>query len=271
MNHIKTWMCRMYVIFIMLTHVVSAFGAFEYLEFGWSTATGNMKAIDCYWDQLVVHQARVGRAPPNLISIAYQKPFQGLDLQSGSIALQHGSTRQAFRHFISYFGDDVYREFNMSSATTWPVYPGLMLGLSVAYYRVSISSTVNQQNLSLSMSSGMVITENLQLGSVLGQLIQTNNGLVIPQEFHFGGQFKYGSAKLMAAFEKEAALPAELSIGMLLTPWTGCEFGFGYRELSGLSTAGWRCSLAQFAFYYIYAAHPVLPVSHGFGIEYDLP
>jgi len=271
MIHIKTWMCRVYVIFTMLAHAATAYGAFEYLKFGWSTATANVKGVNPYWDHLVVKPAQGGTAPSYLLSMAYQKPFQGLDLDAGSLALHHATYRRGYHHQIAYFGDKVYRELKISSTTVWPMHSGLMLGLSIEYYRMTIPAMVSQQNLSLSVQTGIVITDDLRLGSVLGQLVQINNGLVIPQEFHFGGRYTYGLATLMIAFEKEAALPAELCVGVLLSPWSNWEFGFGYRDLSGMSTAGWRCSLAKLALFYVYQAHPVLPVSQGFGIEYQLP
>jgi hypothetical protein len=82
-----------------------------------------------------------------------------------------------------------------------------------------------------------------------------------------GIEYDSGPFLLMSGFEKEAALPAEFSFGIIGTACERLQIAFGYRELSGAISTGWRLKLSNYVAYYTWIYHPDLPNSHGFGME----
>ena len=271
MIHIKKLVCVCAVCFILIPQMYPVFGAFEYRGLGWPAAMANIRVVGSHPFQYALNPALIERGLPPGISLSYQKPFQGLDLQAGAISLQNRIWQRPFIHHLEFLGDELYSELKLSSGTAWLVEKGFSAGMMWNYHHLSMSGYQSEQAISISLSSAATIHDQVKIGSVLENVIQLGNELTLPQKFHLGGQYIVGPVTLILSLEKESALPVEANMGFLYASASFWEAGFGYRDLNGELSVGWRIHLQRIAFHYVLVTHPQLPVSQGFGLEMLLP
>jgi len=243
------------------------FGAFEYLGLGWPAATANIKVIGTHPSQFVLNPALMQEALHPHFILSYQKPFQSLDLQAGALTILSAIRGRSSIHHLEYFGDEIYSELKASNGTIWSIQEDFKVGVTLNYRRMHMSGYSRQRAATLSFSLLAEMTDHFKIGSVVEHVAQWEQGLKIPQRFHVGAQYKLGLATLLFALEKEAALPLEPCLGMLLSAQSFWQIGIGYKDLSGMLSAGWRIHTERFAFYYVCVMHPQLPISNGFGLE----
>ena len=274
MIHIKKVMCVCSVLCTVMPHTSPAFGAFEYMGLGWPAATANIRVLGNHPNQFVLNPALMEGPMKPHIALSYQPPFQSLDLQAGALTIINTFRQKAYSHNLEYFGDELYTELKVSSGTSWKVQEGYRLGMSLNSHRLGLSGFSSQHALTLSFSSYAHLTDQLKLGSAVENVIQVKSRLSIPQKFHLGVQYEAGEAtraSVLLALEKESALPLEVCLGLLLSSKSFWQVGFGYRDVSGMASVGWRIHTQRMAFHYVCVMHPHLPVSNGFGLELILP
>ena len=271
MIHIKKMMCVYTVVFAVILRISPVYGAFEYIGLGWSAATANIQVLGQHPHQFALNPALMEKSPYTQIILSYQRPFQSLDLQAGSVTLQKSFRQRPYIHNLEYFGDDHYSELKLINGSSWTLEQGYRVGVTLNYHRLSMSGITPQYAMTVSLSSYAEISDQLIVGSVMEHVIQWGSVLSLPQKFHMGGEYVVGPAKLLLALEKEAALPLETCLGLQISSSSLWQIGVGYRELSGMMSAGWRIRIQKTALHYVCVMHPQLPVSHGFGLELVLP
>ncbi len=271
MTHIKKKMCVCAVVFAVISRIAPLYGAFEYIGLGWPAATANIKVLGHHPHQFSLNPALMEKSPYTQIILSYQNPFQSLDLQAGSVTIQNSFKHRPYIHNLEYFGDDHYAELKLINGSSWTLEKGYRVGVTLNYHHLSMSGITPQYAMSISLSSYAEISNSFKMGSVMEHVIQWGSALSLPQKFHMGGEYLVGPAKLVIALEKESALPLETCIGLQISPRSFWQVGVGYRELSGMMSAGWRIRIRKMALHYVCVMHPHLPVSHGFGLELVLP
>ncbi|MCF7825070.1 MAG: hypothetical protein K9M55_02400 [Candidatus Marinimicrobia bacterium] len=267
MIRIKKMVCVCSVFCTVIPQFVPVFGAFEYQGLGWPAATANIKVIGTHPSQFALNPALMQEAIRPYFILSYQKPFQSLNLQAGALTILSACRGRSTIHNLEYFGDEIYSELKASSGTDWKIQEGFKVGVTLNYLRLHMSGFSRQQTVTLSLSLLAELTDQFKIGSVVEHVAQWEHGLKIPQRYHVGTEYRLGMSTLLFALEKEAALPLEPCLGVLLSSQSFWELGFGYRDLSGMLSAGWRIHTERFAFYYVCVLHPQLPVSSGFGLE----
>ena len=271
MIHIKKMMCVCAVLFAAISRIPPVFGAFEYIGLGWPAATANIRVLGQHPHQSAVNPALMVISPSTQIILSYQNPFQSLGLQAGSVTIQNSVKQRPYIHHLEYFGDDHYSELKFVNGSAWIPEKGYRVGVTLNYHHLSMSGITPQYAISLSLTSYAEISDQLKVGSVMEHVIQWGSVLALPQKFHMGGEYVVGPAKIAIALEKESALPLETCLGLQLASRSFWQIGVGYRDLSGMMSAGWRIRTRNFAFHYVCVMHPHLPVSHGFGLELEIP
>jgi len=271
MIHIKKLVCVCSTILIGVLHVPYASAAFEYMGLGWPAATANIRVVGTHSSHFLSNPALMGDSITTLVGLDIHRPFQGLQLQAGSLRYQHTFRQNAFVHKLNYLGDEIFAEFKLRTGSAWSLEERFKVGALIDYHSVIVSGFLAQNALSFSLSSSAQITTKLRLASILGHIAQAGKHLKIPQEFHLGLQYEAGPATLLLALEKEAALPAESCLGFTYSSPSFWEIALGYRDLSRKFSAGWRIYWQGWAVHYVYVSHPHLTVSHGFGLEFSLP
>ena len=271
MIHIKKMMCVCTVVIAVITRIAPVYGAFEYVGLGWPAAMANIKAVGQHPHNFTTNPALMGNSPATWIIFSYQRPFQSLDLQAGSVTLQSSIKQKPYVHHLEYFGDDHYSELKLINGAAWAVDKGFKVGVTLNYHRLSMSGMNPQNLLSLSLSSCAEISNELKVGSVMEYAIQGGGALSLPQKFHMGGEYAIGQVNLLVAIEKESALPLETCLGLQISNGSFWQLGLGYRDLSGMMSAGWRIHTRKLTMHYVLVMHPQLPVSHGFGVGLVLP
>ena len=271
MIHIKKVMCICCVLYAAILHISPAIGAFEYLGLGWPAATANIKVLGHHPDCYAFNPALMAETSQPHFTLSYQNPFQSLDLQAGALSVLSSIRQKPYIHNLEYFGDEFYSELKVGNGTSWTIREGYRLGLSLNYHRLALSGFSSRQAMTLSFSSYAHLGEHFKLGSVIEHVIQVGDKLNIPQKFHIGTLYKVGMIDMLLALEKEAALPLEACLGLLISSQSFWEIGLGYRDVSGMVSAGWRIRTPRVAFHYVCVMHPQLPVSNGFGLELILP
>ncbi len=262
-----------WVIQLILTSLcLPVYGAFEYPGLGWSSATGNIKVLaNTHPGDFGVNPCFLLTSSLNHYAIQYQKPFKGMDLHSGSIAGIYEIKGHRLASSFDYFGDDIYSEMRVSTGSYVRVEDGFSVGATVNYHLLQISGFESMQSLSFSPSIALDVSENTLLASAVEHLLQLERSLPIPQKFHFGVQHQLRKFSFQLAVEKEAALQPELCMGVIFSPRQNWETGFGYRDMSGSLSVGWRIISKSYGFNYSCTIHPELPLSQGVGLEVILP
>ncbi|MBT4035636.1 MAG: hypothetical protein HOB84_11510 [Candidatus Marinimicrobia bacterium] len=271
MIHIKKTMCVCAVILAVISRISPVFGAFEYIGLGWPAATANIKVLGQHPHQFVVNPALMESGLCPQISLSYQNPFQSLDLQAGSVTIYNSIWQRPYIHSLEYFGDEQYSELKFINGTTWKLEEGFRVGVTVNYHRLAITGFNCRQGVTLSLGSYAELSDQIKVGSVVEHAIQWGQNISLPQKFQMGGQYEMGPAKIVLALEKESALPVEACLGLLISSGSLLQIGVGYRDLSGMMSAGWRMRTQRISLHYACVMHPLLPVSHGFGLELILP
>ncbi|MBT3253017.1 MAG: hypothetical protein HN995_03455 [Candidatus Marinimicrobia bacterium] len=271
MIHIKKMMCVYAVVIAVITRISPVFGAFEYNGLGWPAATANIRVLGQHPQQFSVNPALMNIGHQPQISFSYQNPFQSLDLQAGSLSIKSSIWQRSYIHSLEYFGDEQYSEVKLINGTTWKLEKGFSVGMTLNYQCLSMSGFNRRQGGSLSLSSYAELSDQIKVGSVVEHVIQWGQDISLPQNFQIGGQYEFGPATITVALEKESALPVETCLGLLISSGSFWQIGVGYRDLSGMMSAGWRIRTQRIAFHYACVMHPYLPVSHGFGLELILP
>ncbi|NQV43249.1 MAG: hypothetical protein HQ506_12935 [Candidatus Marinimicrobia bacterium] len=271
MIHIKKMMCVCTVIFAVISRISPVYGAFEYIGLGWPAATANIKTVGQHPHQFVVNPALMEENQATRIVLSYQKPFQSLDLQAGSLTLQNSFKQTPYIHHLEYFGDEHYSELKLINGSVWSVANGYRVGVTLNYHHLSVAGIKSQNALSLSLSSHAEISGQLKVGSVMEHAIRWGRALSLPQKFHVGGEYVVGPVTLLIGLEKESVLPLETCLGLQVSSRSLWQIGLGYRALSGMMSAGWRIHTRKITLNYVFVLHPHLPVSHGFGLEMVLP
>lgn len=271
MIHIKKMMCVCAVVFAVISRISPVYGAFEYIGLGWPAATANIKVVGQHPHQFALNPALMNKNLPTQIVLSYQKPFQSLDLLAGSVTIRNSIRHRPFIHHLEYFGDEHYSELKFTNGLSWNLEKGYGVGVTLNYHRLSMSGINPQYATSLSLSSYAEISEQFKVGSVMEHVIQGGRVLSLPQKFHVGGEYVMGPAKLVLALEKESALPLETCLGLQIASGSFWQIGLGYRDLSGMMSAGWIIHTKKIALHYVCVLHPHLPVSQGFGLELILP
>ncbi|MBC8377377.1 MAG: hypothetical protein H8E26_15160 [FCB group bacterium] len=271
MIHIKKTMCVCAVVIAVISHISPVFGAFEYVGLGWPAATANIRVLGQHPHHFVVNPALMENGFHPQISLSYQNPFQSLDLQAGSVTIHHSIWQRPYIHSLEYFGDEHYSELKFVNGTTWKLEKGFRIGMTMNYHRLSMSGFNSRHAMTLSLTSYAQLSDQIKVGSVVEHVIQWGQGLTLPQNFQMGGQYDMGPATIVVALEKESALPMEACLGMLISPGSFWQIGVGYRDFSGMMSAGWRIRTQRISLHYACVVHPYLPVSHGFGLELILP
>lgn len=271
MIHIKKLMCASTVICIVLTQTYSVEGAFEYQGLGWPAATANIRVIGSSVHQSAFNPALFVDDLTPAVSISYQYPLQGLDLEAGDLVLQNRLLTKKLIHSLAYLGDMIYSEIMFGTGTGWQLENGFQLGLKLTYQRLTIAEYEPKHSMAFSLGSSTQFNDQFKIASLISNLIQVGNDLRLPQQFHLGGAYEVGQLTLLSSLEKVAALPIEANLGLIFRPSNFWEIGLGYRGLTGSMSAGWRIKLDRIVCYYVVVTHPHLPMSQGFGLELILP
>lgn len=271
MIHIKKLVCAWLLAVTGVMHMSKAWGAFEYTGAGWPAAIASIGVVGDHPGQSATNPALLNDSITAYGGLAFHKPFQGIDLEAGNLFFQHRIRQRPFIHRLDFLGDDMYTEMRLSSGSAWRLKDGFSVGVLLNYHLLGLAGQSHRHALSLSLSTSARISDKLRLASILGHIIQGGRRLSIPQEFILGLQYKEGPARVLLAFEKEAALPLEVCLGLVFKPGSSWEMAAGYRDLSGMFSAGWRIHFQRLTCHYVYEGHPYLPPSHGFGLDFKLP
>ncbi len=267
MIRIKKMMCVFAVVIAAISHIAPVFGAFEYVGLGWPAATANIRVLGQHPHHFIVNPALMGNNLQSQVSLSYQNPFQSLDLQAGSATAYQSTKRRPSIHTLNYFGDEHYSEIIFINGSSWNIEKGFTVGLTSNYHRLGMKGFQSQHALTISLGTHAELSNRIQVGSVIEHAFQWEKGMTLPQKFHIGGQYAIGVATISLAVEKESALPLEACLGLLIAPDSFWQIGLGYRDLSGMMSAGWRIHMQRISLYYTCVLHPSLPVSYGFGVE----
>jgi len=269
--HFKKMLHALAVIIGVVFHESALYAAFEYQGLGWPASSANIKVLGSYHpDRLLVNPALLSDNSPFGFSFQYQKPYQGLGLQAGSLTAVYTLRRQPIVSGIEYFGDNVYSEWKLSSGSVWSLDRGIRAGLGINYQSLRVADFSKRSAVSLTASMVLDMGGGFRIGTILERFAQLQKNLPIPQKFHFGVDYLAGPINIIFALEKESALPVELCMGMVFSSGSIGQLGFGYRDLSQAFSAGWRLMLPRFSLNYTCVIHPELPLSHGIGLEFKL-
>lgn len=271
MIHIKKMMCVCAVFCTVTARISPLFGAFEYNGLGWPAAMANIMCLGQHPQHFAINPALLDDTGNWQFVLSYQNPFQSLDIQAGSVTFQNSIRQKPYIHNVMYFGDALYSELKWSGGSAWTIQQGYRAGATLTFHRLSLSDINIKQSLTISLSNYAELSEHFRVGSVMEHVIQWGRTLTIPQKFHIGGEYRAGPARLIVAAEKESALPLETCLGLQLSMNPLWQIAIGYRDLSGMMSAGWRIYTGKIAIHYVCVSHPQLPLSHGFGLELMLP
>lgn len=248
------------------------FSAFEFQSVGWAAAAANIRVVGAeHPDRLMINPALLKQDFQCQTGFQYSRPFDGLDLQAGSLAMRYYIRTRPVISGFTYFGDEFYSEMMLTSGTAWSISPGFQVGASLNLFRLSVAEYDTHVAGSFSASMSLALTEKIQLGSVLQHVAQFSNSMSLPQRFHFGAAYDSDPMLLLFALEKEAALPLDVCVALVTSPKRKWQFAIGYRDLSRSISAGWRLRFGNFGMHYTSVINPELPISHGLGVELIFP
>ncbi|NQV49251.1 MAG: hypothetical protein HQ507_02050 [Candidatus Marinimicrobia bacterium] len=269
MMHFKKMLRVMLVIYGIILHESVLHAAFEYSGLGWPAACANIKVLGSpHPDRLLLNPALLTDNDAIVYTFEYQRPFQGLDLQAGSLTSVYTLWKRPFISGVEYFGDELYSEWKLSSGSTWSITQGVKTGLSINYRQLRMSEFRTLSAATLSASLVLDMGGGVRIGTLMEHFVQVQKTLPIPQKFHFGTDYNSGPINILFALEKEAALPMEVCLGMVFSTGSTWQLAFGYRDLSQTISTGWRFILPRIGMNYTCVIHPELPLSHGFGLEF---
>jgi len=271
MLQLRNLLCNWRIALCATLIVTPLFAAFEFQGIGWPAASADIRVVGPpHLDRLLTNPALMDAiAPLPIFNLQYSRPFAGLDLQAGSVSGGFTIRGVPLVSGVRYFGDEYYSEFNLIAGSSRALSPGFRTGIALNYFRLDVLGFEPQQALTLSLSTSVELTRHIRLGSVVQHVAQAEKGLSIPQRFLLGVDYSGGPLHLLVGIEKEAALPLELSIGVVSPPEQKWQIAFGYRDLSQTLSAGWRFRFKKFGAHYTWLYHPELPGSHGFGLEWS--
>lgn len=253
---------------VMISPLVAAF---EFSGTGWPHASGNITVVG-HPDltRAKINPALLDQDPSLHLQFNYSIPYHSLNIHAGSIHSLVRVRGKAIIGGLNYLGDEIYQESLISVGIPVKIDEKFSAGLSFNFLHLEVEDVLNQSTLTLSPGILYRFSEDIIFGSSMLNLIQGKKSFRVAQKFQTGVAYTRSRASLMMAVEKESALPTEFCFGFTLELLTHLQIAAGFRDKSQTSSMGWKFMREPFEFHYYFISHPVLPDSHGFGLEIAL-
>lgn len=253
---------------VMISTLVAAF---EHSGTGWPHASGNISVVGYpELTRAMINPSLLDQDPSPHLQFIYFTPYHGLNIHAGSIRSQVRVNGRPIIGGLNYLGDEIYQESHISLGIPIKIDSVFSAGLSFNILHLEVGDVLDQSTLTLSPGIMYRFSEEIHFGSSMLNLIQIKKSFKVAQKFQTGVAYSTSRASIMMAIEKESALPTEFCLGLTLDLLTHMQIAAGFRDKSQTISMGWKFVSHSFDFHYYYIFHPVLPGSHGLGLEIDL-
>ncbi|MCF7807973.1 MAG: hypothetical protein K9M49_07820 [Candidatus Marinimicrobia bacterium] len=263
------FLCMLFVKFSILP--VSLKAGYELMEAGWPSASGNVTVVGApSLTRVMINPALLSVADNTGIQFNYFIPYQSLNIHAGSLRSTMQVKNIPLAASLNFLGDEFYQELQLTLGMALELEEKLSAGISFNYLQLGVKTLTTRRTISLSPSIMYRVSDDITFGSTMFHLIQVKKAFRVAQRFQTGLSYTTAKTELILGLEKEEALPPEFCFGLSLDLYPHLQVAGGFRDKSQKLSMGWKFSREPFDIYYFYVHHPILPASHGLGLEIAL-
>ena len=175
---------------------------------------------------------------------------------------------------FSTYGFELYKENKLTFSFAKNINENFSAGISVFYHSLSITNYGNDNTLSFTIGSSVILSENLTLGFAAQNITRSsygNESNQIPTVFCTG--LSYNLQKdfiLHFAFEKEIENPLSLRFGIDYQPIEYVNLRLGFMNEPSSFSGGLGINYSYFNLDYALFTHQDLGVTHQIGLIINL-